>query len=92
MIRKEFADNEGLYYMDDLLDDNLCGCIVHRYPQEKQKAFKRKQKIERGTQMSIKEKLPLGTAIPVRELQNIVKLIVTQEGEKCNEDFLRRRN
>jgi hypothetical protein len=42
--------------------------------------------------MRAKEKLPLGTAIPVRELQNIVNWIVTQEGEKSNEDFLRRRN
>ena len=36
--------------------------------------------------MRAKEKLPLGTAIPVRELQNIVNWIVTQYGGKSNED------
>lgn len=42
--------------------------------------------------MSAKEKLPLGTAIPVRELQNIVNWIVTQQGGKDNGNFLYRRN
>lgn len=42
--------------------------------------------------MSIKEKTPFRNGNSFGELQNIVKLIVIQNGGKSNEDFLHRRN
>lgn len=36
--------------------------------------------------MRAKEKAPKGTAIPIKELQNIVTWIVTQYGGKSNEN------
>ena len=68
----------------------LFDSLLFRNNSRKQEADEGKQKIKKGTQMRAKEKLPLGTAIPVRELQNIVNWIVTQQGGKSNEDFLRR--